>query len=82
MALGSFVMTIPHFATDVYELGAEAAETCLATREQPFIFKPLKVAASEAAYLSHSAVVVIQHHRRCRGGPPPYQLNTAELRLY
>lgn len=28
MALGSFVMTLPHFTTGIYELGAKEAETC------------------------------------------------------
>ena len=28
MGLGSFIMTIPHFATDKYVLGAKEAEIC------------------------------------------------------
>ncbi len=29
MALGSFVMTLPHFTTGIYELGDKEAETCI-----------------------------------------------------
>lgn len=39
MALGSFVMTLPHFITGTYELGTLEKETCKEAGWEPWLTK-------------------------------------------